>query len=69
MSWKRRLIELTVAGGLCSTSGCGPFFGCNANPDPCCGISDTQAKTQCEAERRKDMSLPESPLDFSLPND
>jgi hypothetical protein len=38
MSWRRRLAELTVAGGL-TASGClkpTTSFVCNANPDPCC---------------------------------
>jgi hypothetical protein len=61
MSWKRRLVELALAGG--ALAGCGSptttpqdlgfnpdIFACNANPDPCC--SDRQptlcaAKMQC----------------------
>src|SRR5450755_2310407 len=38
MGWKRRLIDLAVAGGF-AASGCAFQCGipkCNANPDPCC---------------------------------
>ena len=38
MDWRRRLLELTLAGGTLALTGC-PFVGggtCNANPDPCC---------------------------------
>jgi hypothetical protein len=56
MSWKRRLIELTIAGGLLA-SGCsdGPTIPvCNANPDPCCSAPDSQA---CIDYRNRDMTV------------
>jgi hypothetical protein len=42
MSWKRRLFELSLAGGAMSCfQGCWQHC-CNANPDPCCYDSTTQ---------------------------
>jgi len=41
MSWKRRLVELSLAGGALSCfPGCLQHC-CNANPDPCCVDSTT----------------------------
>jgi hypothetical protein len=52
MSWKRRILELTLAGGVFALGGCGDdttsggnidAFICNANPDPCCSAPNSQA--------------------------
>lgn len=68
MSWKRRLLELSLAGGmLAATAGCGdngpnvPI--CNANPDPCCSQPQSQA---CYDYQHRDMSMP---LDLTPPRD
>ena len=58
MSWKQRLLELALAGGLITGGlGCGDSMGhvpaCNANPDPCCrepdGTECHDAKAACAA--------------------
>jgi hypothetical protein len=41
MSWKRRLFDLSLAGGALAGVGC-LHQCCNANPDPCCYDSTTQ---------------------------
>ena len=65
MSWKRRILELTLAGGLLAAGagGCddGPTVPlCNANPDPCCLHPDSDA---C---KNRDLSVP---LDMATPRD
>ena len=46
MSWKVRLLELTLAGGtLAATEAC--WFTCNANPDPCCSAPDSPSCVAC----------------------
>jgi hypothetical protein len=57
MSWKRRILELTLAGGvLASSAGCDNGFipSCNANPDPCCSDPNSQA---CIDYRNRDLSI------------
>ena len=69
MSWKRRLLELSLAGGMVAvtaTAGCGdgpniPL--CNANPDPCCAQPNSQA---CYDYQHADMSVPH---DLTPPGD
>ena len=64
MSWKRRILELTLAGGLATgAAGCpdGPHIPlCNANPDPCCSMPDSAA---C---KNRDLSVP---VDMATPRD
>jgi len=60
MSWRQRLRQMTLAGGVLSAASCGgngilglgPSFPCgNANPDPCiCGrpAADPEAKAECD---------------------
>ena len=61
MSWKRRILELSLAGGLLATAGgCGGDGGpviplCNANPDPCCSQPNSQA---CTDYKNRDLSVP-----------
>jgi hypothetical protein len=56
MSWKRRILEILLAGG--ALTACGPDIPvngpmgpvqdmavCNANPDPCCGHPELQCQT------------------------
>ncbi len=54
MSWRARLAEIAIAGGMVSGCGSGiPGGSCNANPDPCCPQPDgpaCQAQLACEAE-------------------
>jgi hypothetical protein len=57
MSWKRRILELSLAGGMLAGAGCGnsgPTFLCNANPDPCCSAPDSQA---CHDYQNRDLSV------------
>jgi hypothetical protein len=67
MSWKRRILELSLAGGMLAAAGCGdngpgiPI--CNANPDPCCSQPDSQA---CVDYRNRDLGVP---LDMTTPHD
>ncbi len=69
MSWKRRLLELSLAGGMLAVAGggCGdngpkiPL--CNANPDPCCAQPESQA---CYDYQHRDMTVP---LDLAPPSD
>jgi hypothetical protein len=54
MGWKRRLLELALAGGLGSGVSCGGVGvpQCNANPDPCClddGSAACQSRRACLA--------------------
>jgi hypothetical protein len=56
MGWKRRLLELALAGGLGSGVSCGGVGvgvpQCNANPDPCCrddGSAACQSRRACIA--------------------
>jgi hypothetical protein len=55
MSWKNRLRDLLLAGGVLALGGCNLNSMCgNANPDPCiCGRpeSDPAAKAACSAKR------------------
>jgi hypothetical protein len=55
--WKKRLVELALAGGMAAAiSGCGPDVPlCNANPDPCC--YDPQSSACLDSKR--DMRMPE----------
>jgi hypothetical protein len=72
MSWKRRILELTLAGGIVAGAGSGcsdstpkiPL--CNANPDPCCSMPDSAA---C---KNRDLSVPvdmATPRDLTPPSD
>jgi hypothetical protein len=67
MSWKRRILELTLAGGLLAgAAGCddGPHIPlCNANPDPCCADPNSQA---CYDYQHRDLSVP---ADMVTPRD
>jgi hypothetical protein len=53
MSWRDRILQMTMAGGLLSAASCNGICG-NANPDPCiCGRPDesAEAKAMCDAEK------------------
>ena len=68
MSWKRRILELSLAGGLLGAAGgCGDTGSniplCNANPDPCCSQPSSQA---CYDYQHRDLSVP---LDMTTPHD
>ncbi|HEX8952249.1 MAG TPA: hypothetical protein VF997_09000 [Polyangia bacterium] len=71
MSWKRRLLELSLAGGmLAAAGGCdhtpttvGPIPLCNANPDPCCSQPQSQA---CYDYQHRDLGMPP---DLAPPHD
>ena len=67
MSWKKRILELSLAGGLAASAGCGdtgPHIPvCNANPDPCCAQPDSQA---CIDYKNRDLSVP---LDMTTARD
>ena len=53
MGWRKRLLELGLAGGALglATGFPGPFFACNANPDPCCSQPHSTACAQWNACR------------------
>jgi hypothetical protein len=57
MTWKKRLLDLTLAGGALGAAACTGVPGlpgipvCNANPDPCCSQPSSQACLDSKAEK------------------